>query len=63
MLFDEATEAASGCPLRRGLLAQTWQERARLFGTTQYEIAVAIVAVAVTMVIWFYASWLGFAPN
>jgi hypothetical protein len=44
-------------------LGRNLEERPRLFGTTLHEIGIAIVAVAVTMVIWFYASSLGFTPN
>jgi hypothetical protein len=39
------------------------EERPRLFGTNLHEIGIAMVAVAITMVIWFYASSLGFTPN
>src|SRR5262245_10837575 len=35
----------------------------RLFGTNLREIGIAIVAIAVTMIIWFYASRLGFTLN
>jgi hypothetical protein len=61
-LFDEAMEAASGRPPARPL-GRNLEERPRLFGTNLHEIGIAIVAVAVTMVIWFYASSLGFTPT
>jgi len=60
MPFDEATEAASDRPHpARPLGPKLAGVRRSLFGTNLYEIGIAIVAIAVTMVIWFYALWLG----
>jgi hypothetical protein len=53
--------AGSSLPARP--LGRNLEERPRLFGTNLHEIGIAMVAVAITMVIWFYASSLGFTPN